>query len=91
MKGGIILWVVLGILVILVFMGCGQYNTLVTQDESVKKSWNFVQSQYQRRSDLIPNLVNTVKGEANFERGTSESVINARARSTSMQVSPENL
>src|SRR5688572_17786969 len=91
MKGGIILWVVLGILVILVFMGCGQYNTLVTQDESVKKSWNAVQTQYQRRSDLIPNLVNTVKGEANFERGTLESVINARARATSMQVSPENL
>lgn len=91
MKGGIILWVVLGILVILVFMGCGQYNKLVDQDENVKKTWNFVQSQYQRRSDLIPNLVNTVKGEANFERGTLESVINARARATSMQISPENL
>jgi LemA protein len=51
MKGGIILWVVLGIIVILVFMGCGQYNKLVDQDENVKKTWNFVQSQYQRRSD----------------------------------------
>ncbi|MDB5197044.1 MAG: LemA family protein [Flaviaesturariibacter sp.] len=76
---------------LLLFWGCGQYNGLVTTDESVKKSWNNVQTQYQRRADLIPNLVNTVKGEANFERGTLNDVINARARATSMQVSPENL
>lgn len=83
--------IILGLLVLLLFWGCGSYNTLVSQDESVKKSWNYVQSQYQRRADLIPNLVNTVKGEANFERGTLNDVINARARATSMQVSPENL
>src|SRR5437764_1380365 len=83
--------IILGLLVLLLFWGCGSYNSLVSQDESVKKSWNYVQSQYQRRTDLIPNLVNTVKGEANFERGTLTDVINARARATSMQVSPDNL
>lgn len=91
MRRSMPLLVILGILVLLLFWGCGQYNGLVTSDESVKKSWNYVQSQYQRRADLIPNLVNTVKGEANFERGTLTDVINARARATSMQVSPENL
>lgn len=85
------LLIVLGLLVLLVFWGCGSYNGLVQQDESVKKSWTYVQSQYQRRADLIPNLVSTVKGEANFERGTLNDVINARARATGMQVSPENL
>src|SRR5688572_28175880 len=91
MRRNLTLWIVLGIILILVFVGCGQYNGLVTQDESVKNSWNKVQSDYQRRADLIPNLVNTVKGEANFERGTLNDVINARARATSMQVSPDNL
>ncbi|HET7898279.1 MAG TPA: LemA family protein, partial [Flavisolibacter sp.] len=85
------LWVVLGIIVILLFMGCGSYNNLVSQDETVKNTWNRVQSDYQRRADLIPNLVNTVKGEANFERGTLTDVINARARATQMQISPDNL
>ncbi len=86
-----ILWVFLALILILVFFGCGTYNSLVGQDESVKNSWNKVQSDYQRRADLIPNLVNTVKGEANFERGTLNDVINARARATSMQISPDNL
>jgi LemA protein len=86
-----VLLVVLGILVILLFWGCNGYNGLVAQDENVKKVWNDVQTQYQRRADLIPNLVNTVKGEANFERGTLNDVINARAKATSMQISPENL
>ncbi len=85
------LLIILGIVLLLVFMGCGQYNTLVQEDENVKTRWNFVQSQYQRRADLIPNLVNTVKGEANFERGTLNDVINARARATSVQISPDNL
>ena len=92
MKGrNTLLLVVLGILVLLVFMGCGQYNTLVQQDENVKKVWNNVQSQYQRRADLIPNLVRTVQGEASFERGTLNDVINARAKATSMQINPDNL
>ena len=92
MKGrNTLLLVVLGVLVLLVFMGCGQYNSLVQQDENVKKVWNNVQSQYQRRADLIPNLVRTVPGEANFERGTLNDVINARAKATSMQINPDNL
>lgn len=86
-----VVWVVLALVLILVFVGCGSYNGLVSQDESVKNSWNKVQSDYQRRADLIPNLVNTVKGEANFERGTLNDVINARAKATSMQISPDNL
>lgn len=91
MKRNLTLWIVLGIVVILLFWGCNQQRALVQQDENVKKTWNFVQSQYQRRADLIPNLVRTVQGEANFERGTLNDVINARARATSVQVSPENL
>src|SRR5215212_2134779 len=83
--------VILAAVLILGGCGCGSYNSLVQQDESVKNSWNKVQSDYQRRADLIPNLVNTVKGEANFEQTTLNDVINARARATSMQVSPENL
>jgi LemA protein len=86
-----VLLIVLGIVVILLFWGCSGYNGLVQQDENVKKVWNNVQSQYQRRSDLIPNLVNTVQGEANFERGTLTDVINARARATSVQINAENL
>ena len=86
-----VLLIILGILVILVFWGCGSYNGLVKEDENVKKAWGNVQSAYQRRADLIPNLVETVKGEASFERGTLNDVINARARATSMQISPENL
>jgi LemA protein len=86
-----ILLIVLGLVVILIFWGCSGYNGLVSQDENVKKVWNDVQTQYQRRADLIPNLVNTVKGEANFERGTLTDVINARARATSMQVNADNL
>jgi len=91
MRRSMPLMIILGILLVIVFMGCGQYNSLVEQDENVKKVWNNVQSQYQRRADLIPNLVRTVQGEANFERGTLNDVINARARATSVQVSPENL
>lgn len=64
---------------------------MVKEDENVKKAWGNVQSAYQRRADLIPNLVETVKGEASFERGTLNDVINARAKATSMQVNPENL
>jgi len=91
MRRSLPLLIIVGLIALLLFWGCGSYNGLVQQDESVKKSWNYVQSQYQRRADLIPNLVNTVKGEANFERGTLNDVINARARATSTQISPENL
>jgi LemA protein len=86
-----VLLIVLGIVVILLFWGCSGYNGLVQQDETVKKVWNNVQSQYQRRSDLIPNLVSTVQGEANFERGTLTDVINARAKATSIQINANDL
>jgi LemA protein len=67
------------------------YNSMVSMDETVKTKWAAVQSQYQRRSDLIPNLVNTVKGAANFEKGTLTAVIEARAKATSVQVDPTKL
>jgi LemA protein len=70
--------------------GCG-YNDFQRLDESVKSSWSEVLNQYQRRSDLIPNIVATVKGEANFEQETLTKVIEARAKATSMQVTPETL
>ena len=91
MKRNLTLWIVLGIILILVFVGCGQYNGMVKQDETVKNAWGNVQSAYQRRADLIPNLVSTVQGEADFERGTLNDVINARAKATSIQVNPEQL
>jgi LemA protein len=74
-----VLLIVLGIVVILLFWGCSGYNGLVQQDEVVKQSWGNVQSDYQRRADLIPNLVATVKGAANFEKETYTQVALARA------------
>ena len=70
--------------------GCG-YNTLQTQDESVKASWSEVVNQYQRRADLIPSLVNTVKGYAAQEERVLVGVTEARARATSIQLTPELL
>jgi LemA protein len=91
MRRSPVLLIVLAVVVIFVFWGCSKYNGLVGQDETVKNAWNKVQSDYQRRADLIPNLVNTVKGEANFERGTLTDVINARASATQMKVDPNDL
>lgn len=68
--------------------GCG-YNTFQTTDEQVKADWAEVLNQYQRRSDLIPNLVSTVKGEAGFEQDTLTKVIEARSKATSIQATPE--
>ncbi len=70
--------------------GCG-YNDFQRLDEATKSAWSEVVNQYQRRADLIDNLVNTVKGEANFEQETLNQVINARAKATSIQVTPETL
>jgi LemA protein len=72
----------------LALSGCG-YNTFQTSDEQVKASWSEVINQYQRRADLVPNLVNTVKGEAKFEQDTLTQVVEARAKATSIQVTPE--
>jgi LemA protein len=68
--------------------GCG-YNRVQGADEQVKAAWAEVANQYQRRADLIPNLVASVKGAADFERETLEAVVNARARATSIQATPE--
>lgn len=68
--------------------GCG-YNTLQQQDEQVKSAWSEVLNQYQRRADLVPNLVNTVKGAVQAEKDILDSVINARAKATSIQATPE--
>jgi LemA protein len=65
--------------------GCG-YNEIIDRDEDVKASWAEVQNQYQRRSDLVPNLVKVVKGNANFEKETLEGVVEARAKATSVKI-----
>jgi LemA protein len=74
----------------LLLAGCG-YNDFQRLDEQTKSAWSEVLNQYQRRADLVPNLVATVKGEAAFEQDTLTRVIEARARATSMQVTPETL
>ena len=85
------LLIVLAIVVIVGFLGCNGYNGLVKQDESVKKAWSNVQTEYQNRSDLVGNLVNTVKGAANFEQKTLTDVVQARANATSVKVDANNL
>jgi len=72
----------------LALSGCG-YNSIQGADEQVKAAWAEVANQYQRRADLVPNLVATVKGAANFEKETLEAVVNARAKATSIQATPE--
>ena len=71
--------------------GCSSYNGLVTADESVVQSWANVETQYQRRSDLIPNLVSTVQGAADFESETLEAVTSARAQATSITLQAGDL
>lgn len=85
------LLVILAIVVIVGFLGCNGYNGLVRQDESLKKAWNNVQTEYQNRSDLVGNLVNTVKGAANFEQKTLTDVVEARAKATSVNINADNL
>jgi len=85
------LLILLAIVVIVGFLGCNGYNGLVKQDEAVKKSWNNVQTEYQNRSDLVGNLVNTVKGAANFEQKTLTDVVEARAKATSVNINADNL
>lgn len=98
MKGtkNLTLIIVLAIILIVGVMGCNGYNGLVKQDESVKLAWNNVNTEYQKRADLVDNLVNTVKGAANFEKETLTQVVEARAKATSVnftadQLTPENM
>jgi LemA protein len=80
----------LAVSAVLGLSGCG-YNDFQRLDEQVKAAWSEVLNQYQRRADLIPNIVNTVKGEAGFEQETLTKVVEARAKATSIQVTPETL
>ena len=88
-------WIVLIVVVLLVIIGYstfkGSYNGMVEREESISVAWSQVENQYQRRSDLIPNLVNTVKGYADFEQETLTGVIEARAKATSVNIDPQNL
>lgn len=91
MKGIVSIGVI--ILVVLAIFGIGgcAYNGMVQKQEAVKSAWSQVENVYQRRSDLIPNLVNTVKGAANFEKETLTAVIEARASATQVKIDPNNL
>jgi LemA protein len=87
----IVLIVFVGFVAITVMSVVGKYNTLVNKQESVEAEWAQVENVYQRRADLIPNLVNTVKGYASHEKGTLEAVINARASATQTKIDPSNM
>jgi LemA protein len=90
-RGTIILLVVAGLFLLLIFNGCGSYNNMVSKREATESAWAQVENVYQRRMDLIPNLVNTVKGVANFEQKTLTDVIQARANASSIKVDASKL
>ncbi len=85
------LGIILIAVVLLILWGLRKYNSLVSQDENVNKAWAQVENQYQRRADLIPNLVETVKGYEEHESETLQNVIEARAKATSINIDPNNL
>jgi LemA protein len=80
------LWIILGIVAVVVIWAVSGYNSLVSNEENVGKAWANVESAYQRRSDLIPNLVNTVKGYAQHEQKTLQDVVEARSKATSIRI-----
>ena len=85
-------WIIpVGIIVVLVMWAIGGYNGMVKMDEQVQNKWANVETQYQRRADLIPNLVSTVKGSAKHEQQTLENVVKARSEATQVKVDAENL
>ncbi len=92
MKKGLIIGLSIAIIVLIfILTGVSMYNSLVKAEENVNAQWANVENVYQRRADLIPNLVNTVKGYANFEQKTITDVIEARAKATSVNINPEKL
>lgn len=85
-------WIIAAaVVVVLLLWGVGNYNGLVGMDETVQGRWADVETQYQRRADLIPNLVNTVKGYATHEKQTLEDVMKARSQATQVKVDPTNI
>ena len=84
-------WIIIGVIILVVIWAIGINNKMVTMEENVSKAWSNVENVYQRRADLIPNLVNTVKGYAAQETSTFEAVVNARAKATSITVNPEDM
>jgi LemA protein len=94
-KGLIVTLAIIGVIFVFgfgfVMWGTGIYDNAVKAQETVNKEWSDVQATYQRRADLIPNLVNTVKGYADFEKSTLTEVVEARSKATSVQVDPTNL
>lgn len=85
-------WIIpLAIVALLALWGAGAYNGMVSMDENVQNKWANVETQYQRRADLIPNLVNTVKGYAAHEKTTLEEVVKARSEATSVKIDPTNI
>lgn len=83
--------ILMAIVAIFTMTSCSTYNNMVTKEETVKTAWSNVETQYQRRADLIPNLVSTVKGYAAHEQSTLQAVVDARAKATSITLSPEDL
>lgn len=90
-KKSVTIIAIIAVLVIIFGWGASTYNGLVTMDENVNNQWANVETQYQRRADLIPNLVNTVKGYATHEQETLEGVMEARSKATQITVDPSNL
>ncbi len=86
MKSRTGLFVILGIVVLLFFWGCGAYNNLIGVDQEVKTKWGNVETNYQRRTDLYNSVIKTIEGSANFEKSTLKEVIEARSRATSINV-----
>lgn len=88
-------WITIGVIVLLAIvlyrLFAGTYNNMVSKDEQVSAQWSNVENQYQRRMDLIPNIVSTVKGYADFEKSTLTAVIEARASATQIKIDPKNL
>ena len=96
MKKGCIIWIIVGVILVLIVLGLVSwgtrvYNQMVSLQEGVTSQWGNVETQYQRRADLIPNFVNTVKGAAAFEQETLTQVIEARAKATQVTVDPANM
>ena len=83
--------ILMAVVAICTLTSCSTYNNMVAQDEAVKTAWSNVETQYQRRADLIPNLVSTVKGYAAHEESTLQAVIEARSKATSISLSADEL